>query len=171
MTGEPAPETLCVQCGLCCNGALFDYGPLESREVADKREAGLAVLEKDGKAGFALPCPQLDGAVCKVYDKRPETCRAYRCETLKALANGRISFAEAVGRVDQGLAALAQVHAHLPPGSSATDARRLRRQAAQSEASATLNASPMLMMALGMLDLVLDQHFRKPDQRQVMPVE
>ena len=30
-------------------------------------------------------------------------------------------------------------------------------------------APPGLMIALGLLDLVLDQHFRKTSERQVMP--
>ena len=162
---------LCVECGMCCNGGLFDYGPLARDEVSDKRDAGLKVLEADGKFGFALPCPQLDGAVCQVYARRPQTCRSFRCETLKAVEAGDLPYEEGLGRVTQARAALDQVHANLPDGATITDARRWRREAGQAEASAQLNASPMLMMALGLLDVLLDQHFRKPGQRQVMPRE
>ena len=172
MTDEaPAPENLCIECGLCCNGALFDYGPLADDEVEEMREAGLTILEDNKKFGFGLPCPQIDGAVCQVYDKRPQTCRAFRCEVLKSVEAGDLAYEEGLQHVEQGRAALAQVHAQLPERATITDARRWRREASQADASEALNASPMLMMALGMLDLILDQHFRKPGQRQVMPVD
>lgn len=167
----PAPQNLCTECGLCCNGALFDFGPLARDEVPEKRRAGLRVLEADQKFGFGLPCPQLEGAVCQVYAQRPNTCRAFRCEVLKSVESGDLPYELGLERVEKGRAALAQVHAQLPKGASITDARRWRREAGEAEASEALNASPMLMMALGMLDLVLDEYFRKPGQRQVMPVD
>lgn len=171
VTGETDPGELCTQCGLCCDGGIFDYGPLSSNEVATARKAGMAVVEADGKAGFLLPCPQLDCAVCKIYELRPKTCRDYRCEILKSVQSGEMEFAEGLERVKEGRAAFDQVSAQLPEGQTITDARKLRREAATAEAAPQLNASPMLMMALSMLDLVLDQHFRRPDQRQVMEME
>ncbi len=166
-----ASQNLCVECGLCCNGALFDYGPLARDEVPETRKAGLRVLEADQKFGFGLPCPQLEGAVCQVYDQRPNTCRTFRCEVLRSVEAGDLDYQQGLQYVSQGRAALAQVHAQLPEGATITEARRWRREAREAEASEALNAPPMLTMTLGMLDLVLDQHFRKPGQRQVMPVE
>jgi len=171
VTVETDPGDLCTQCGLCCSGALFDFGPLAKDEVEGARDAGLAILEADGKFGFGLPCPQLEQAVCQVYQARPQTCRTFRCITLRAHEAGEITFDEGMERIEQARNALAEIHAQLPDGATITDARRWRREAGKAEATDALNASPMLMMALGMLDVVLDQHFRRPDQRQIMPVD
>ena len=171
MSDPSEASDLCTECGLCCDGGIFDYGPLSREEIAPSRQAGMAVVEADEKAGFVFPCPQLDCGVCQIYSIRPQTCRTYRCQTLKALDAGEIDLAEGLSRVKQGREAFEQVKAHLPEGKTVTDARRWRREAGKAESTAELNASPMLMMALGMLDVVIDQHFRRPDQRQVMPVD
>lgn len=171
MTDLSPASHLCTHCGLCCAGAIFDYGSLGNDEIELARSVGMDVVEADSEAGFMLPCPQLDGAFCKVYQTRPQTCHTYRCETLKALDIGEIDRDTAQERVDEARAAFAQLHAQLPEGSTLTDARRWRREAAQGEAAGTLNAPPMLMMALGMLDVVIDRHFRRSDQRQVMERE
>lgn len=175
MTADNAHQhergNLCTECGLCCNGALFDYAELARDQVALAGELKLSVLSDSGKFGYAFPCPQLDGAVCKVYDKRPEVCRTFRCKTLREFEAGNITFDESIGRISAAKNALGETHKHLPQGATLTEARRWRRQAGDAEADKTLNAPPMLMMALGMLDIVLDEHFRKPEQRQVLPIE
>lgn len=129
----------------------------------------MAVVEADGKAGFLLPCPQLDCAVCQIYHERPQTCRDYQCQVLRSVNAGELEHVRAMQLIEQGRAALEQVKAQLAEGQTLTDVRKLRRKAGEADASAELNASPMLMMALGMLDVILDEHFRRPDQRQVIP--
>lgn len=164
-----AETDLCTQCGLCCSGALFDFGPLAAEEIDQARADGLAVLEAEGEFGFALPCPALDGARCTAYATRPGTCRTYRCKLLRALEAEDISFAEAAERVDEARAMMAALTLQLPPGISVTDLRRMRRRSLTADDTAPLMAPPHLMIALGMLDLVLDQHFRKTSERQIMP--
>ncbi|QDH34777.1 YkgJ family cysteine cluster protein [Porphyrobacter sp. YT40] len=164
-----ADTDLCTRCGLCCSGALFDFGPLAAGEVEQARADDLAVLEAEGEFGFALPCPALDGACCTVYATRPATCRAYRCKLLRALEGEDMTFAEAVERVEEARAMMAALTLQLPPGMTVTDLRRMRRRSVAAENTAPLMAPPHLMIALGMLDLVLDQHFRKASERQIMP--
>lgn len=171
MGKEYSDSDLCVKCGLCCSGALFDFGPLSEDEAPGARDAGMDVIERDGKTAFNLPCPCLDGAFCTVYHQRPSTCRTYRCTLLRSLEAGMITFAEAEQRIEQGLKALADLEAQLPEGASASDARRWRREAGQAGAVDHLTVSPNVMIALGLLDVVMDQHFRRVDQRQVMPRE
>lgn len=165
-----AETDLCTRCGLCCNGALFDFGPLTAEEVDRARADGLAVLEAEGEFGFAHPCPALDGTCCTVYATRPGTCRAYRCKLLRALEAEDVTLAEATERVDEARAMMAALTQQLPPGMTFTDLRRMRRGATDEDAAAPI-APPHLMIALGMLDLVLDQHFRKASERQILPRE
>lgn len=169
MTAAPDPTNLCTACGLCCNGALFDFGPLLPEEAQQARRDGLAVLEAEGEFAFTQPCPALEGAACTVYATRPGTCRAYACELLLGLQAGTVSMNDALAHVGRAREAAAEAIAQLPPGATLADARRLRREAAASEGAAIMIAPPGLMIALGLLDLVLDQHFRKTSERQVMP--
>lgn len=166
---DTASGELCTQCGLCCAGALFDYGALDPKEAATARATGMDVVEADGQSGFHLPCPQLDGASCRIYAERPQTCRSYRCKVLRGLEEGDITWSEAQERVEQAHAAMDYLAQQLPAGAHVSDARRWRRETADAGGIPSPHASPMLMMALGMLDLVLDKHFRRVDQRQVMP--
>lgn len=158
-----------TECGLCCAGAIFDYGALEQHEAAAARSLGMDVVEADGLSGFHLPCPLLDGASCRVYSDRPRTCRAYRCKVLRNVEDGDIALSEARERVQQARKAMADLTQSLPDGATASDARRWRRETAQSGGVPPAHVSPMAMVALGLLDLVLDKHFRRVDQRQIMP--
>lgn len=163
------PSDLCTACGLCCSGALFDFGPLAPEEVGPARTSGMAILAAEDEYGFALPCPALDGAFCTAYAARPATCRNYRCQLLRAAEAGEVPVEGAMTIIGSAREAAAAVIAELPEGETITDARRRRREAGASDGAAMMIAPPGLMMALGMLDLVLDQHFRKPSERQIMP--
>lgn len=171
MVDPSIPSELCTSCGLCCNGALFDYGPLDDDERDTARRTGMRVIEAEDETAFGLPCPQLDGCRCQIYLERPRTCRAYRCETLRAAEDGKLSMDGALARIISARAALEKVLNHLPRGATVCDARRWRREAGQAAASSCLATSPELMIALGLLDLELDRHFRKAGQRQIMPRE
>lgn len=168
MSASSIASDLCTQCGLCCNGALFDFGPLTAEEVPQAQDNGLAVLAEAGKFGFAQPCPALDGAHCRIYAARPDTCRTFRCKVLRAVEAEDMTIGEAQSIIARTVAAANEARAQLPPGASFTEARRWRREAG---AAHTLNAPPQLMVALGMLDLLLDQYFRKTSERQILPRE
>ena len=38
-----ASQDLCVQCGICCGGSLFDYAELDAEEAPRIRALGFAV--------------------------------------------------------------------------------------------------------------------------------
>lgn len=162
---------LCTQCGMCCNGALFDFGSLALEDVPNARAAGLALIDTEGTFGFALPCPALEGAQCRAYAARPETCRAFRCKLLRAVEAEHLTAAEALVIVVRTRALYEAARNQLPAHATLIDARRWRREAEAAGASPAPIVAPALMIALGMLDLQLDQHFRKTSERQIMPRE
>ena len=72
-------DTLCTQCGLCCDGTLFGDVELAGRREAARLEGlGLDVDSDDADVELlALPCAGLRGTRCRVYAHRPPCCRTF----------------------------------------------------------------------------------------------
>ncbi len=101
-------STLCLHCGLCCDGTLFTHVPLQRTEAAPLRALGLPVKEReDGTQVLPQRCAALDGRHCTAYAARPEGCRRYHCQLFAALAEGEVSLPEALAVVDGAHALLA----------------------------------------------------------------
>lgn len=94
-------EQLCVACGLCCDGTLFDLVKLERGDDAARLKAlGLPVSLSRGKspvARFPQPCSALCAdRTCRIYAERPWQCRTFECKLFKDAKAGRITFAAAL---------------------------------------------------------------------------
>ena len=159
---ESAPEPsgdLCTACGFCCDGTLFNFGKASPAEEPVLAAAGFRMCNSaDGQRGFTIPCHKLENRRCTYYDQRPATCRAYRCTTLIALDEGRITPTQAHHNVAAAQAAIAAIRALLPKGEELGPL--LARVAAGEMADARL------LLHAGVLNLLLDRHFRK-DRQQV----
>ncbi len=109
MTADPA-TTLCLACGLCCDGNLFTQVPLRSEEVAPLARRGLTIVARsDGGAALRQRCGALVGRCCDIYEERPATCRSYRCMLLTALVEGDVDVREALEIVARAHGLLAAV--------------------------------------------------------------
>ncbi|QRK13192.1 YkgJ family cysteine cluster protein [Archangium violaceum] len=94
-------STLCLRCGLCCDGTLFTHVPLRRTEVGPLKALGLPVKErKDGTPILPQRCAALEGKRCTAYAERPEECRRYHCNLFSALSEGEVSLEEALAVVD-----------------------------------------------------------------------
>jgi len=92
---KPAGSELCLSCGLCCKGLLFNRAGLLPGEVARAEELGLHCFPSgDGKFAFRLPCPWFQDERCSIYSARFDACQRYRCDLLKRLANDELSVLE-----------------------------------------------------------------------------
>lgn len=99
-------EQLCLACGLCCDGTLFDLVKLEGSDNAAQLKAlGLPVTVSRGKAPitrFPQPCAALCAdRTCRLYADRPWQCRVFECGVFKDAKAGRITFAVALRLVKQ----------------------------------------------------------------------
>jgi len=99
-------EQLCLACGLCCDGTLFDNVRLGPGDDAKKLQAlGLPVKVSRGQTPvtfFRQPCTALCAdRTCRVYADRPGQCRAFECGVFKDVQAGRITFAGALLLVKQ----------------------------------------------------------------------
>jgi uncharacterized protein len=127
---EAAAARLCLDCGLCCNGVLFDNVRLQPGDTAKALTAqGLKI--KKGQF-FKQPCSGLNGALCTLYQNRPTRCRAFVCGQFKAVAARDVDFATAAGRIAEVRHGVAEVERLL----SGTAGYNLRKPLAQRFATA-----------------------------------
>ncbi|RYZ37142.1 MAG: YkgJ family cysteine cluster protein [Myxococcaceae bacterium] len=148
-------STLCLHCGMCCDGTLFTQVPLQPNESGSLTRRGLALTAReDGAVVLPQPCAALDGRCCTVYTERPEACRRYRCQLLNALAEGEVSLDEAKGVVDAAHARVEAVARALPSveGGPSSSMRRAR--------AAVATLPPEAREVLTQAEAFLDRHFR-----------
>lgn len=88
-------EQLCLACGLCCDGTLFDNVHLGSGDDPSKLKAlgqPIAVARaKTPITHFRQPCAVLcTDRKCRIYADRPLQCRNFECGVFKDAQTGRI---------------------------------------------------------------------------------
>ena len=99
-------EELCLACGLCCDGTLFDNVRLGPGDDARQLKArGLPVEVSRAKTPvtyFRQPCSALCAdRTCRVYAERPAQCRSFECKVFKDAAAGRVEFTAALRLVQK----------------------------------------------------------------------
>ena len=102
VNSEPAQAVaarLCTDCGLCCNGALFDRVNLQP---GDRPRALAALgLRLKRRSFFNQPCTALCGTRCTIYADRPERCRLFECRQYRDVVTGAISADDARARIGE----------------------------------------------------------------------
>lgn len=110
--------TLCLACGLCCNGTLHVHTVLLPTETDAVRALGLEVEEVGGRPAFCQPCARFQADRCTIYDRRPQVCRRYACALLQRLQTGQIALAPALRIVAVARKELAVFQARVPAAPS-----------------------------------------------------
>lgn len=94
---ERSAQSLCLACGLCCDGTIFSQVPLgPEEEVILLEESGIRIISDKASRIFKQPCPAHKSCVCKIYADRPLNCRAYQCSVLKRFKKNEINRDEAL---------------------------------------------------------------------------
>ncbi len=165
-------EKLCLACGLCCDGTLFDNVRLGLGDDAQKMKAlGLPVAVSRGLTPvsfFRQPCTALCAdRTCRVYAARPVQCRTFECGVFKDAQAGRITFAAALRLVKQArrradhirrlLRQLGDTEEHRPLGDRfRRTQRRMESGSADAEAAGTFAE---LGQAVHQLNLLAHEKF------------
>ncbi|MEO5988535.1 MAG: YkgJ family cysteine cluster protein [Candidatus Eisenbacteria bacterium] len=103
-------DTLCTQCGLCCDGTLLADVELASRaEAARMADMGLRVDEDADELLMLLPCAALKGTCCSVYAHRPKCCRSFECSLLKDVRRGAMDVEQGAQHIAEALKRIARV--------------------------------------------------------------
>jgi len=85
-------QSLCLKCGLCCDGTFLSGVPLKPEdEVAPLKAVGITIASANDLTVLKLPCAALKNCACTVYADRPQTCRTYKCKLLKTFERDDIS--------------------------------------------------------------------------------
>ena len=88
----PGLSALCVECGLCCDGSLFRFLPVETSELPHYETLKLPVVTQSGRLAMRLPCAKLVGRCCTIYEQRPLGCRGFVCHLGHLLEQGEVAF-------------------------------------------------------------------------------
>jgi len=104
-------DTLCTQCGLCCDGSLFADVELAGRKEAARLEALGIEIEDDDPSGAQLlqPCAALRGRRCTIYEHRPKCCRTFECRLLQEVRRGAVGVEQAEGQIAETLKQIGHV--------------------------------------------------------------
>ncbi len=171
MASEQESQSLCLACGLCCNGALHGRTIIADNEIHKAAELGLEIELSVIPPGFKQPCVMFVGNCCNIYAQRPTSCQVYRCALLEKYEAGRVTYEEAMRVVDQGRSMYEAVLDSLPEGITVAQLRNILRIDNQKTTDwyhADEN-QPVVTEALlhfVVLSWHLDRFFRKPNTLQ-----
>lgn len=162
-------DTLCLACGLCCDGVLFKDVRLQ-RGDDPVRLTGLGLPLEPWRATrrFAQPCAAVGpDCRCHIYSDRPARCRDFECGVFKAVRSGKLDVATALRTIRVARQRAEKVRALLRALGD-TDERvalsvRFRRTKKRVEASAldeeTAEIFSRLTLAVHDLNLLLREAF------------
>ena len=146
--------SLCLSCGLCCDGTMFEVAAITPAEA--KRYGDRVNVSADGKH-LTLPCSALDGCKCTTYLDRPAICSDFKCLPLASLDQGLITEAQAQEAIAEVRGRKRRV-AELMGSRDERSALVLARKKAGTGA-----ASPELVAALAHLNRALMVMLLKPE--------
>ena len=88
-TVDPSGASLCLECGLCCDGTVFAAMTIQADERDYVESLGLTTTPDGDRFVSPQPCPAFQGGCCSLYEiGRPLACGAYSCQLLYARRHG-----------------------------------------------------------------------------------
>lgn len=96
-SGTESESSLCLECGICCDGTLFSNVQLKKSDDASRLRAfGLPLRRRGDVLRFPQPCAALCGKACSLYKHRPSHCRDFDCLTLTRLREKQLTQEQAL---------------------------------------------------------------------------
>jgi hypothetical protein len=95
---ESQTRSICVGCGLCCDGTVVTHLAVsdESDLGLPLRGLGVELIYEADPPVFVLPCPAVSAGECTIYGlHRPHACHFYECALSSSVLNGERSAVEA----------------------------------------------------------------------------
>ncbi len=92
-----AGETLCKECGLCCQGVFHTFAYLYTEDdikIVQKENINIHLNNENCKT-FKLPCSVFDN-LCSIYPERPSVCGKHKCNLLTSVIKEEIALNDAI---------------------------------------------------------------------------
>jgi uncharacterized protein len=136
-------DTLCTQCGLCCDGTLFADVELVGEPEARRLEIMGLEVEDNGPGASLLsqPCAALKGTRCGIYAHRPQCCRTFECQLLQDAQTGAVTVEAAEGKIAEAFVRIRRVRELLAQLGEGDASLPLKERCAEALAGET-GASP-----------------------------
>jgi uncharacterized protein len=167
---HPGEETsICIGCGLCCDGKLHATATVRPEDEVAVQSAGLVIADDGTRRFFRQPCAQFSCGACSVYATRPQVCRNYRCALLIRVESGEISRSAARDKISTAMGLRGSVkkidpHA-VTPAQRSSLSDRLRNEMRQSADEARERTAKALL-ACAALEHFLNRWFIKEEKRR-----
>jgi uncharacterized protein len=168
----PGQTSICIGCGLCCNGILHNHVDVDPDDESAVVAAGLPILREGSKRVFRQPCPKFSCGACSVYADRPAVCRTYRCKLLKNVDEGHLTIEEAGDKIATAKTLIGTVASAVPEGATselrARAAKRLKENLGGMP-HAEREGAARTLLDIGVLEHFLDRWFRIPKEVRKHP--
>jgi hypothetical protein len=88
-------QKICISCGLCCDGTLFDKAVLQEGEKSTlPQKMKNNYFRTKNKEFFRQPCPYFSGKCMIYYQNKADICSAFRCRLLNDYYKKILNFSE-----------------------------------------------------------------------------
>lgn len=158
---------LCMACGLCCDGTLFSFVPLNDADTPSSLEVEISINDENGKLSFAQPCNLYSPRGCAKYANRPTACREFHCYLIEAYRRRDIASSDVRATIGQARQLMDSVTAALKDKGLSCVGKALPvlwhewNACAQGEAGLAFRREHAeVVMKIAALTWYLEQHFR-----------
>jgi uncharacterized protein len=154
-----AASRLCLDCGMCCNGVLFQIVRLQPGDsVRELESLGLKLSRKKREPYFRQPCDKLKECTCSIYESRPLRCRFFECRQLHRLENKEASEEEIARVIESAKSAVKNVETLLVEAGN--ESLHLPLSERYDQVMASESADENLREAMEGLQQILNADFR-----------
>lgn len=162
-TGEISGSVLCIPCGMCCDGTLFEFARLGNDEKNFATSLGMTLLNHKENYGFQLPCHLFKNGFCSIYEQpRPKACGGFECKLLRSYKNNKITLEDSLEIVNRTRAMHADILRLLPRAvqgvPSLPEIKRQMQMLAKASAKERLTHLDFLILA-AKYEMFLRTHF------------
>jgi hypothetical protein len=160
-------QSLCLTCGLCCDGTLFCGVPVEPNDdITSLKAVGMNIIADNDLTLLKLPCAAHKNCTCTIYANRPQRCRTFKCKLLKRFERDDISQQLALEIIEKIKSLKNEMNeltlaASTTAQSGAEILLLMKKCQTDSHIGATKQECAQVLLKFGELQIYLDRFFRE----------